>query len=75
MEMAILSRVCEPGDFESHNSSILSFINIRALHLNFEGWQSFLEATSPEILAVCETNLDNSIYSGSFPVRGYLPLI
>ena len=28
-----------------------------------------------KILALCETNLDNSIDSGNFSVRGYLPLI
>ena len=31
--------------------------------------------TSLNILAVCETNLDDSIDSGNFFVRGYLPLI
>ena len=30
---------------------------------------------TPDILALCETNLDNSIDSGNFSVRGYLPLI
>ena len=30
---------------------------------------------SPDILALCETNLDGSIDSGNFSVRGYLPLI
>ena len=36
---------------------------------------SFLELNSPNILTVCETNLDDSIDSGNFSVRGYLPLI
>ena len=35
----------------------------------------FLESNSPDILALCETNLDDSIDSGNFSVRGYLPLI
>ena len=35
----------------------------------------FLESNSPDILAVCETNLDDSIDSGSFSARGYLSLI
>ena len=43
--------------------------------MNFVDCESFLESNSPEILALCETNLDNSIDSGSFSVRGYLPLI
>ena len=30
---------------------------------------------TPDILALCETNLDDSIDSSSFSVRGYLPLI
>ena len=43
--------------------------------MNFVDCESFLESNSPEILALCETNLDNSIDSGNFSVRGYLPLI
>ena len=30
---------------------------------------------TPHIFALCETNLDDSIDSGNFSVRGYLPLI
>ena len=30
---------------------------------------------SPDILALCETSLDDSINSGDFSLRGYLPLI
>ena len=36
---------------------------------------SFLESNSPDILALCETNLDDSIDSGNFSVRSYLSLI
>ena len=36
---------------------------------------SFLELNSPNILTVCETNLDDSTDSGNFSVRGYLSLI
>ena len=43
--------------------------------MNFVGCESFLESNSPDILALCETNLDDSIYSGSSTVRIYLPLI
>ena len=53
----------------------LSFTNIRGLRLNFVDCESFLESNSPDILALCETNLDDSIDSGNFSVRGYLPLI
>ena len=73
--MAILSQVCKPDNFESHNSLKLSFTNIRGLRLNFVDCEAFLESNSPDILALCETNLDDSIDSGSFSVRSYLPLI
>ena len=73
--MAILSKSCKPDNFESHNSLKLSFTNIRGLRSNFVDCQSFLESNSPDILALCETNLDDSINSGNFSVRCYLPLI
>ena len=50
-------------------------MNIRGLRSNFVDCESFLESNSPDILALCEANLDDSIDSGSFSVRGYLPLI
>ena len=50
-------------------------MNVCSLHLNFVECQSFLESNSPAILAVCETNLDDSIDSGNFSVMGYIPLI
>ena len=73
--MTILSKACEPVNFESHNSLKLSFTNIRGLRSNFVDCESFLESNSPDILALCETNLDDSIDSFNFSVRGYLPLI
>ena len=65
----------DSDNFESHNSLKLSFTNIRGLCSNFVDCESFLESNSPDILALCETNLDDSIDSGNFSVRGYLPLI
>ena len=38
-------------------------------------YESFLESNSPDIFALCETNLDDSIDSGNFSVTGCLPLI
>ena len=73
--MAILSKACKPDSFESHNSLKLRFTNIGGLRSNFVDCESFLESNSPDILALCETNLDDSIDSGNFSVRGYLPLI
>ena len=37
--------------------------------------ESFLESNSPDLLALCETNLDDSVDSGNFYMRGYHPLI
>ena len=73
--MAILLKACKQDNFESYNSLKLSFTNIRGLRSNFVDCKSFLESNSPDILALCETNLDDSIDSGNFSVRGYLPLI
>ena len=73
--MAILSKACKPDDFESHNSLKLSFTNIRGLRSNFVYCEYFLGSSSPDILPLCEANLDESIDYGNFSVRGYLPLI
>ena len=73
--MAILSKARKPHNFESHHSLQLSFTNIRGLRSNFVDCKSFLESNSPDILASNETNLDDSIDSDNFSVRGYLPLI
>ena len=73
--MDILSKAYKPDNFESHNSLKLSFTNIWCLCSNFVYWEYFLESNSPDVLALCETNLDDSIDSGNFSVRGYLPLI
>ena len=73
--MAILSKGCKPDNFESHNSLKPNFTNIQGLHSNFVDCEFFLESNSPNILGLCETNLDDSIDSGNFSVRGYLLLI
>ena len=64
-EMTILSKESKPDNFESRNSLKLNFTNIRGLLSNFVGCESFLESNSPDILAYCETNLDDSIDSGN----------
>ena len=73
--MAILSKACRSDNFESHDSLKLSFTNIQGLRSNFVDCESFLESNSPNILTMCEINLDDSIDSGNISVRGYLPLI
>ena len=50
-------------------------MNIRDLRSNFVGCESFLQSNSPDIGALCETNLDDSKDPGNFSVRHYLPLI
>ena len=70
-----ISKACKPDNFESHNSLKFSFTNIRGLRSNFVDCEAFLESNSPYILALCETNMDDSIDSGNFSVRDYLPLI
>ena len=73
--MAILPKACKPDNFEWHNSLKLSFMNIQGLRSNFVDCESFLESNSPDILALCQTNLNDSIDSGNFSVRAYPPLI
>ena len=68
--MAILSKDHKPDKVESHNPLKLNW----GLCSNFE-CESFLELNSPDILALCETNLDDSIDSGDFSVIDYLSLI
>ena len=67
--MAILSKGCKTDNFEPHNSLKLSFTNILGLCSNFVKWESFLESNSPDIDALCETNLVDAIDSGNFFVR------
>ena len=73
--MAISSKACKPDNFELHKSLKLSFMNIPGLRSNFVDYESTLESKSPDILALCETNLDDPTDSGNFSMRGYLPLI
>ena len=43
--------------------------------LNFVDCESFLESNFPDIIALCDTNLRDSIDSSNFYVTCYLPLI
>ena len=58
----------------------MAFSNLPC-HLDYTGvggfveYESFLEWNSPDIHALCETNLDDSIDYGNFSGRGYLSLI
>ena len=70
--MTILSKRCKSDFFEFFE---LSFKNIQDPQSYFVECESFLESTSLDIIALCETNLDDSINSRNFCVIGYLPLI
>ena len=72
--MVILSKAYKPDNFASRNSIKLSFMNIQGLCSDFVHFEFFLESNCP-ILALWKTSLDDSIDSGNFFVRGYLPLI
>ena len=61
--------------FEPHSSLKSSFTNIWGLRTSFVECESFLESNSPNSLALCVANLNESNCSGSLSVRGYLPLI
>ena len=73
--MGILSKGCKPGNFEPYNSVKLGFANIWGICSNFVECESFIESNFPDILALCETDSNDSIDSGDFSVMGYLPLI
>ena len=73
-EMAILSKVYVLDNFKLQNSLKLSFTNIRGFPSNFVGCESFLESNFPDIFALCETNVEDSINSINFSLRGYFPL-
>ena len=73
--MTILSNRCKPDNFQPHNSLKISLTNIWGLRSNFVECESLLESNSPDILALCETNLDDSTDSDNFSVKGYRPLI
>ena len=73
--MVMLSEGCKLDNFEPQNSLKHSCVNIWGFCSNFVECGSFLESNSLDILALCETNMDDSIDSGNFSVRGYLPLI
>ena len=53
----------------------LRFTNFQGLCSNFFACEPFLESSSPDILGLCETNLEDPMGSSNFSVRGYLPLV
>ena len=69
--MPMLPKCCQPDKFESDNSLQIFEIFIQILYIVI----FFLEPNSSDTLALCETNLDDSIDSDNSSLRGYLPLI
>ena len=69
--MAIFSKPCKSDNFELQSSRKLSFMDVPGLRLNFLDCESFLASNCPDVLALCETNQDDSIDSGNFSIRGY----
>ena len=67
--MAILPKTRKSDNFELHNSQNGSFTNIWGLRSIFFDSESFLESNSPDILVLCETNLDRLIDSGNFQLE------
>ena len=59
----------------NHRTLKHSFTNILGFHSNIAEYESFFDLNAPDILALCERNLNDSIDSGNFSVRGYLRLI
>ena len=59
----------------SPSSLNLSFTNIRGLRSNFSSVESYLLQSSPDLLALCETNLSSAVSSCDLSVDGYLPLV
>ena len=60
----------------NHKKSLkLSFTNIQGLCSSFVEWEFFLEPSSPDLLALCERILYDSIDPANFFVMGYLLLI
>ena len=75
MKSTMLSKGWKIDNFKLYSPLKLSFVNIWDCHSNFVECESSLKSKSPNILALCETNLDNSIDSDNFFVTVYLPLI
>ena len=63
----------KPANSKSPTPFTLAFSNIRGLRTNFSDVESFLSLHSPDILALCETNLNPGMLN-DFSVPGYLPL-
>ena len=69
-----MSTFCLCIDTCSQTFVKLRFTNFQGLCSNFFAREPFLESSSPDILGLCGTNLENPMGFSNFSVRGYLPL-
>ena len=70
-EMVVLSKVCKPDNRESHNYLSLSFTIIWSLlQSTFVGCEFFCESKSPDLSALCEADMEDSIDSSIFLFEG-----
>ena len=53
----------------------LAYTNNGGIRTNFSHVESFLSNSSPDIFALCETNLNPSVSNKNLNVAGYLPLV
>ena len=60
--MVIFLKVHKSDNSGSLNSVKLSFTIIEGVRPNFVGRESFVESISPDILALCETNLHETFW-------------
>ena len=73
--MAIMSRFTKSVDPKSYISLMVRYTNIRGFRSNFLHCESFLETYLPDKLALCETNLEDTVDCNSLIVKDYLPVI
>ena len=71
-EIAKLSKLHKRDKSESQSSLMLDFTNIQDLLSNFLGYEFWLEVNSPDILAWCKANFQDSFGSNSIHVTVYL---
>ena len=74
-QRATSSKVHKLDNFESNNFLKLSCTNVPGRRSNFLGCECFFGSNSPDMLALCETNLDGWIASTYFSFTIFFSLI
>ena len=70
-----MSTICFCISSSSQTSVKQIFTNIQGLCSNLFACEPLPESSSPDILGLCETKLEDPIGFSNFSVRGYLPLV